>query len=52
MRTLLGIIAFFALYAAADFVGSHIPEWVGYAFLISIIVACIAGLIKLGKVSR
>jgi len=51
-KTVLGILAFFALYALADFLGGLMPEWVGYAILAGAVIACIAGIVKLGKVNR
>lgn len=55
MRTInffLGFIGLLALIPLADFVGGLIPEWVGYAFLISVIAGLVTIIAKLGKVNR
>lgn len=49
MRTLLAIIVFFGLYAAADYLGGHMPAWVGYSFLIGAIIGLIWAIAKIGR---
>ena len=43
LKFIFGFIVFIVLYAAIDLLAPLIPEWVGIAFLISIV----AGLIRL-----
>lgn len=43
LKFIFGFIVFIVLYAAVDLLAPLIPEWVGIAFLVSIV----AGLVRL-----
>lgn len=47
MKTLIFVLTFIGFYALADYLGGLMPAWVGYAFLIGIIAALIALMVKL-----
>lgn len=49
MKTLIFVLTFIGFYGLADYLGGLMPAWVGYAFLMGVIVALVALMVKLLK---
>jgi hypothetical protein len=49
LKFFLGFIAFVIVYLAIDLLAPLIPEWVGIAFLISIVAGLVRLMFKIAK---
>lgn len=47
LRFIFAFTAFLAVYGLADWAGSHMPEWMGYAILLGSVAGLIVLMVKL-----